>query len=273
MPSGLPLRRRLLAASAVGYALVFSLFLVFERPGLGIAHIFYIPIIVAAMAEGPFTGALAGMAATLLYAAAVTINPHIPSTDVPTLATAIRMVSFVAVGAIIGYYASLNRKLMGGAYDLVEELSILARRDAVTGLPNTRGFEDAINRRLDAQRPFILLVGEAAGVGGGDELRDVGDRLSRYLVAEDEVARVGDAQFAVLSSAAENARELAARLERLLDSTGTQLTFGWASYPRDAKNALALFRAADERLYARKIVRGEWQPTAASAGLVRELGR
>src|SRR5881227_2538062 len=137
MPTGLHLRRRLLAASAVGYAVVFALFLVFERPGLGIAHMFYIPIIVAAMTEGPVTGALAGMVATVLYAAAVTINQHIPSTEVPTLATAIRMVSFVAVGGMIGYYAALNRKLMGGAYDLVEELSILARRDTATGLANT----------------------------------------------------------------------------------------------------------------------------------------
>jgi hypothetical protein len=49
------------------------------------------------------------------------------------------------------------------------------------------------------------------------------------------------------------------------------MTFGWAAYPQDGKDALALFRAADERLYARKIVRGEWTPSAASAGLVEEL--
>jgi GGDEF domain-containing protein len=271
MATGPSLRRRLLAASGLGYAVVFALFLVFERPGLGIAHAFYIPIIVAAMAEGPITGAMAGMVATVLYAAAVTINPHIPSTDVPTLATAIRMVSFVAVGGMIGYYASLNRRLMGGAYDLVEELSILARRDVVTGLPNTRGFEDVINKRLESQQPFTLLVGDAPDVTGDDKLLSVGDRLARYVEPGDEVARVGETQFAVLA-AAHDAGGLGSRLERLLDSAGFQLTFGWATYPRDGANALALFRAADERLYARKIVRGEWRPTAASAGLVEELG-
>src|SRR5437660_3424283 len=191
MVTGFPLRRRLLMASGLGYVLVFVLFLVFERPGLGIAHLFYIPIIIAAMTEGPVTGALAGVVATVLYAAAVAINPHVPSTEVPTVATAIRMVSFVAVGGMIGYYAALNRKLMGGAYDLVEELSILARRDVVTGLSNTRGFENVIGARLEAQRPFVLLVGDAAGIEDDDTLRNVGERLAQYLQPGDEVARVG----------------------------------------------------------------------------------
>jgi GGDEF domain-containing protein len=273
MAIGPLLRRRLLAVSGLGYAIVFALFLVFERPGLGVAHLFYIPIIIAAMAEGPVTGAMAGVVATVFYAAAVTINPHIPSTDVPTLATAIRMVSFVAVGGMIGYYASMNRKLMGGAYDLVEELSILARRDVVTGLPNTRGFESVISKRLESPRPFALLVGDATNVAGDEGLLSVGDRLARYVESGDEVARVGETQFAVLTENTDDAGQFGARLERLLDSAGFQLTFGWATFPRDGKNALALFRAADERLYARKVVRGEWRPTAASAGLVEELGR
>ena len=35
------------------------------------------------------------------------------------------------------------------------------------------------------------------------------------------------------------------------------MTFGWAVFPGDGENALSLYRAADERLYARKLVRGE----------------
>jgi hypothetical protein len=38
---------------------------------------------------------------------------------------------------------------------------------------------------------------------------------------------------------------------------GSPITFGWAVYPTDGENALSLYRAADERLYARKLVRGE----------------
>ena len=37
----------------------------------------------------------------------------------------------------------------------------------------------------------------------------------------------------------------------------SRITFGWAVYPTDGENALSLYRAADERLYARKLVRGQ----------------
>jgi GGDEF domain-containing protein len=37
----------------------------------------------------------------------------------------------------------------------------------------------------------------------------------------------------------------------------SQITFGWAVFPADGENALSLYRAADERLYARKLVRGQ----------------
>ena len=33
------------------------------------------------------------------------------------------------------------------------------------------------------------------------------------------------------------------------------MSFGWAVHPRDGRDALALFRAADERLHAQKLIR------------------
>ena len=32
------------------------------------------------------------------------------------------------------------------------------------------------------------------------------------------------------------------------------VTFGWATFPQDGDNALSLYRAADERLYARRVI-------------------
>ena len=53
----------------------------------------------------------------------------------------------------------------------------------------------------------------------------------------------------------DDARRLAAHLERVLvGSGGVGVTFGWATYPQDGDNALALYRAADERLYARRVI-------------------
>jgi hypothetical protein len=38
----------------------------------------------------------------------------------------------------------------------------------------------------------------------------------------------------------------------LLARQGSPIMFGWAVFPQDGENALSLYRAADERLYARK---------------------
>ena len=44
------------------------------------------------------------------------------------------------------------------------------------------------------------------------------------------------------------------------------MSFGWAVCPRDGDSALLLFRAADERLYAQKLIRSR-----LSAGQVVEF--
>ena len=230
------------------------------------------------MSAGLIGGVAAGLLATVLYSVGVVINPHIPPSDVPTVATAIRMVSFVGVGAMIGHFAAANRALMGNALGLVEELKVLAKRDVLTGLPNTRGFEDAINRRLGEAKPFLLLIADFVTVNEASE--DAKERLQALALQmtilagrAHEVARIGESQFAVLAPLAPHrpTGQLAADFERDLEAEGSRMTFGWAAYPQDGKDALGLFRAADERLYARKIIRGEWKPSAASAGLVQQL--
>ncbi|HEX7255611.1 MAG TPA: GGDEF domain-containing protein [Gaiellaceae bacterium] len=254
-------RQLLLAASGASYALVFFAFLLYERPGLGLAHFFYLSIATTAIATGPRIGALAGLGATGLYVAAILLNPTIPSSHVPTASTAIRCVTFVSIGFVIGYFAGRNRVILA-------ELRILAERDLLTGLPNTRAFEEAITKRLEAGRPFALLLAdmdalkelnqEAGPSAGNEALRRAADRLSKSLSPEDEVARVGSDEFAVLASCQtlDEASELSARLEWILSSQGTKATFGWAVHPQEGENALAVYRAASERLYARKVMRG-----------------
>ena len=89
---GLLGRQLLLAASGASYALVFVAFLLYETPGLG-SRTSSTSRSTTAIATGPLIGALAGFAATGLYAAAVVLNPTIPSTDVLTASTAIRAIT------------------------------------------------------------------------------------------------------------------------------------------------------------------------------------
>jgi predicted signal transduction protein with EAL and GGDEF domain len=145
MPAAPSVRELMLASSAASFAVVFFAFVLYEQPGLGIGHFFYLPIALAAMATGPRLGASAGVAAAGFYAAGMLVNSDIPSTDVLTGSTLIRLVTFVSIGALIGLFASRNRAM-------VDELRILAERDVLTGLPNTRAFEAAITRWLEIGR-------------------------------------------------------------------------------------------------------------------------
>lgn len=265
MPAALTARHLLLACSTGSFVVVFLAFVIYEQPGLGLAHFFYLSIALTAITTGPRLGAVAGLAATVLYVAGILINKDIPSTDVLTGSTVIRFVTFVSIGALLGLFASRNRAMLA-------ELRILAERDVLTGLPNTRAFEAAITKRLEDGRPFGLLIAdmdalkelnqEAGPSAGNEALRQVADRLSRSLGPEDQIARVGSDEFAVLVSTAtiDEASELSTRLESVLSSHGTKATFGWAVHPQEGENALALYRAANERLYARKVMRGYLRP-------------
>jgi diguanylate cyclase (GGDEF)-like protein len=265
------LHRRILVACALAlYAAIFGAFLLWERPGLGIAHFFYVAIAVLALASGPKMGLLGGVLATVLYALGIVLNPSIPPTEVPTESTAFRLITYTAIGLLIGWYAQRNRVLL-------TELLVLAERDYLTGLPNTRAFEAAITRRLEAGTPFALLIGdmdrlkaindEHGHSEGNDTLRRLADALGGALGGDDEVARVGGDEFAVLtaSRSSEDAGRVAARLETVLAASGIAITFGWSVSPQEGVNALSLYRAADERLYARKLIRGGRRGDASPA--------
>ncbi len=149
MDAALSHRGAVLLAALASYALIAAGYLMLEVPGLGIGHLFYLPIVLVALVTGPLLGAGAGVLATLLYVLCVLLNHRIPSADVLTASTAIRAVTFVAGGVLIGTFAARNRAL-------VERLRELADRDYLTGLLNTRAFE----------------AGAAAALRRGQALRD-----------------------------------------------------------------------------------------------------
>src|SRR5437588_6504007 len=206
-------RLTLLALAAFSYAGITLVFIEFERPGLGIGHLFYVPIVLVAFASGPVLGGAAGAVAALLYNAGIIINPHLPST-LELEQTVIRLATFVAIGILVGLFVRRNQTL-------VAELSRLADRDSITGLPNTRVFQTAIERRLGAAATFPLLVGDIDELRrinsqsreeGDDALRRVSDRLIAAKRPQDEAARVGADEFAVLAELnGSDARSLALR--------------------------------------------------------------
>jgi diguanylate cyclase (GGDEF)-like protein len=246
-------RRLLLSLSPLFLFTAFAALTLVQHANFGIGNFFYLPIVLFAVVAGPWWGVAFGLLGAALYDVAVYANPAIPWTDVVPQTT-LRAVGFCIVGGMVGWYARRNRAL-------VEELSRLANRDQLTGLPNTRAFEAAIARRLELGTPFALVVGDVDELretnaesrdAGDDALRRLADRLAASR-SGDEVARIGGDEFAVLAELPlDGARGIALALEASLGSA----TFGWAAFPADAENALGLYRVADERLYARKVARG-----------------
>jgi GGDEF domain-containing protein len=243
-------------------AAIYGAFLLYERPGLGIGHFYYLPILLAALATGAGAWRARRCRSDRALRDRVLLNPAIASSEVLSASTAIRLVTFLAVGAVTGYFAAEGRRANA-------ELTVLAERDAVTGLPNTRAFERAIGERLAGQQAFVLLVGaldaDSAAAESSSLVNLVAERLIRALEPEDDLARIGHQEFAVIASLprAEDARRLAAHLERALVGSGVGVTFGWATHPQDGDNALSLYRAADERLYARRVIRRN-EPTVVA---------
>jgi diguanylate cyclase (GGDEF)-like protein len=255
-------RELVVGSSLAAFAIIFAALILFEVPGLGIPHFFYLPVAALAMTGGVRRGVCAGILASVLFTAGVALNPAVPTaTQILSLTTPIRVVTYTSIGALIGWFAAHDRQL-------VTSLQLLAERDFLTGLPNTRAFEAAIARRLVQGRPFSLLLGDMDGLKqindikghaeGNDALRRLAEMLGSVLRPNDEVARVGGDEFAVITAFAggEEAAAAAARLEATLENQGVRITFGWAFFPGEGENALSLYRAADERLYARKLVRG-----------------
>jgi diguanylate cyclase (GGDEF)-like protein/PAS domain S-box-containing protein len=93
-----------------------------------------------------------------------------------------------------------------------QELSLLARNDSLTGLPNRRHFDEefaiTVARQRRSKRPIALLyididhfkdINDSLGHAAGDDvLREFAQRLKGSLRATDFVARLGGDEFAVL---------------------------------------------------------------------------
>src|SRR5262245_45039 len=149
-------RRQLLAASAAAYGIVFAATVLVPRPALGIGHLFYVAVVLAALALGTGGGAAGGLTASLLYTLSAVVSRGF-GPDVITAATAIRLITFCVVGIVVGRFASSNHKLVG-------ELQELANRDFLTGADNTRVFDEALTERCGSGFPFVLVLGDMDGL-------------------------------------------------------------------------------------------------------------
>ena len=260
VPGKLGQRRIIVATSLAAYvALVFVGLARIEVPGLGLAHLLYLPIALLALATGPRWGASAGGVAAGLYALGASINPHFePDDRLLSVAGLIRLTTFAGIGWLVGSAAADNRELM-------KRLKEHAERGYLTDLLNTRAFESELTDRIRLGEPFALVLADADDLklvndtdghaAGNEHLRRLASALREETGPQDAVARIGGDEFAILTTVESRteAETTCRRLEGILTARGVNATFGYATFPADGTDRLALFHSADKRLYEGKL--------------------
>lgn len=150
----------------------------------------------------------------------------------------------------------------------------LALHDELTGLPNRRLFASRLTTAIEQadrrNNGLALVVLDLNGfkkindtlghVAGDQVLREVAAMLRKSIRTSDTVARLGGDEFIVVACgmASENSVErftdaLRSAIERPIAVNDQAMvvgaSFGYAMYPRDAKDATKLLRLADQRMY------------------------
>jgi diguanylate cyclase (GGDEF)-like protein len=157
-----------------------------------------------------------------------------------------------------------------------ERLSLMARHDALTGLPNRFLFQERMERAvagLQLGQEFAVLcidldhfkeANDTLGHAVGDALlREVAARLTRCVLGSDTVARIGGDEFAIVQVGISGTHDASDLARHLLDSLtkpykidGHQINIGAsvgiALAPRDESAGALLLRLADIALYRAK---------------------
>ncbi len=259
-----------------------------------VQHLYYVPIILAAVRLGRWAGPTAAAGAVVLYHLA---NPVLLSTPYKE-ADLVQVALFLGIGAVAARFAHDARLLRQ-----------LAETDDLTGLYNLRGYEARLAGVLRASRktktPVALLVLDVDRLkslndvhghrAGADAVRLVGHLLATHLPRNAIACRFGGDEFVVampgcnpvaaidaaddLRSAVQASAPILAELRFPTETLSISIGLACLTYDDgetygpspadDAETAEILFRAADQQLYAAKnagrnriaIARGERPPS------------
>ena len=175
------------------------------------------------------------------------------------------------------YQSRAREKLLIAQSHSASELTDLANKDVLTGLPNRRLLEDRMIQALKAAKRTHHIVGilfldldnfkdvnDTHGHAVGDELLiSVAERLSQLLREEDTVARIGGDEFIILlpkisadTQAVATAEKIVSKLAMPFDIAGHLLQIGGSVgivlYPKHDNDPYNLIKYADSAMYSAK---------------------
>jgi diguanylate cyclase len=184
----------------------------------------------------------------------------------------------VLVGFLMIYAVSVQRRAFAKVHAWSEEADRRAAHDALTGLPNRRQLQAAIDAlsadTRDGARRIALLyldldgfksVNDALGHSAGDALlRRLAKTLRSAIRSGDVLARVGGDEFVLLAADCGDDASLAELAERLIAGVRTVgkqayagrfpigVSIGIATFPDSAEQVDQLLDVADAAMYEAK---------------------
>lgn len=218
------------------------------------------------------TGLLMSALMTAGYLAAVALaEPHGSRMGVELVLALVFLVTSLFGCVVLGRIRHQRLALAAARADLAR----LVNTDPLTGLPNRRQFAATFGAEMARVRRYggsfslgvldcdnFKTYNDSHGHPAGDEaLVELAGLLREQLRASDSVARLGGEEFAVLMVGVDKmaAARVAERIRRRVASHGfgagghaLTVSIGIATAPEDATCPDALFRLADQALYAAK---------------------
>jgi diguanylate cyclase (GGDEF)-like protein/putative nucleotidyltransferase with HDIG domain len=208
--------------------------------------------------------------------AAVLVAHHMTGSKVSDLAVAVEesaaqwTIAFGTLVVATALFGLLKERLDS----LIDRLTDAVSTDALTGLLNRRGLEEAFEMEVERARrneaKLTLLVGDLdhfkqlndrLGHPAGDRaLELLGECLTAGVRRIDRVGRMGGEEFALVLPDTEEHQGyvLAERLRSKVrenfaaDIFPLTISFGLATYPKHGTTTAALLKAADQALYTAK---------------------
>ncbi len=222
--------------------------------------LFYVPLVLAAIAGGRRAAVAAALALTAIFVVALTVNPGVTSVVELTTTAVVRLAVSLLIGLLIAAQVDHSRQMVSAALHRAD-------RDFLTGLGNRNALEAVWAERERAARPIGVVmidmdslkeVNDQSGHAAGDAaLRALAASVQRGSRSDDFMARIGGDEFVVITDidSLSELESLACRIERDANKQNIAVSVGIAASPQDGRELTDVIQAADSRMYARKRAR------------------